>query len=98
MSMNEELLLLKGQGKKQINYTDGWLDVNEPQVVFFQGKRKAGKGVAIAECIEKMYKAGFTIFHAWAARMYDQNLHLHQLHQLYSSCNFQTLVDAIRFW
>lgn len=66
--MDEELLLLKGQSRKEINYADGWLDVNEPQVVFFQGKRKAGKGVAIANCIEEMYKAGFTILHLWAAR------------------------------
>ena len=68
MSYDEELILRTGQSSKEINYADGWLDVNEPQVVFFQGKRKSGKGVAIANCIEEMYKAGFTILHLWAAR------------------------------
>jgi len=68
MSYDEELILRTGQSSKDINYADGWLDVNEPQVVFFQGKRKAGKGVAIANCIEEMHKAGFTILHLWAAR------------------------------
>lgn len=57
-----------GQGRKELRGDGPWLDVNEPQVIFAQSKRKAGKGVAIDECVHELWKAGITIMHAWAAR------------------------------
>lgn len=66
--MDNSLLLLTGQKKSDLKKKKGWLDLNEPQVVFFQGKRKSGKGVAIDQCVYRYWLAHFTILDLWAAR------------------------------
>lgn len=45
-----------------------WLSSEEPQVLLFQGMRGSGKGVAVDNVTEKLYKEGLTILHIWGAR------------------------------
>ena len=45
-----------------------WLDYEEPQIIFFQGMRGAGKSVTVAETTEKLYNKGFLVLHVWGAR------------------------------
>ena len=45
-----------------------FVDSEEPQVLIFQGMRGSGKGVAVDNTLEKLYKDGLTILHIWGAR------------------------------
>ncbi len=48
-----------------------WLDVEEPQVILFQGMRGSGKGVSVESTAEKLYRSGLNIWHIWSARSFE---------------------------
>ncbi len=45
-----------------------WLDLEEPQILFFQGMRGSGKTALIMNRIEKMKNEGFLVMHIWASK------------------------------
>lgn len=60
------------RSKKPKKFMDeGWLKINEPQVILVQGMRGAGKGVAVDKTAEELYKQGINIWHIWGARSFE---------------------------
>ena len=47
---------------------ESFLNVNFPQVIFYQGKRGAGKDVVLEKSLTTCFEAGITCAHLWAAR------------------------------
>jgi len=50
---------------------ENWLDTEEPQVILYQGMRGSGKGVAVETTAEQLYNEGFSIWHLWGARSFE---------------------------
>jgi len=50
---------------------EAWLNFDEPQVILFQGMRGSGKGVSVERTAEELYKEGFSIWHLWSARSFE---------------------------
>ena len=50
------------------NSSRDWLSFDEPQIIFAQGMRGAGKSVIVNKTVEKMYNQGFLILHIWGER------------------------------
>ncbi len=58
--------------RKPKKFTDeAWLSFDEPQVILWQGMRSSGKGVAVDNTAEQLYKAGINIWHLWGARSFE---------------------------
>ena len=58
--------------RKPKKFTDEpWLSFDEPQVILWQGMRSSGKGVAVDNTAEQIYKAGINIWHLWGARSFE---------------------------
>jgi len=58
--------------RKPKKFTDEpWLSFEEPQVILWQGMRSSGKGVAVDNTAEQLYKAGINIWHLWGARSFE---------------------------
>jgi len=58
--------------RKPKKFTDEpWLSFDEPQVILWQGMRSSGKGVAVDNTAEQLYKAGINIWHLWGARSFE---------------------------
>lgn len=60
----------RGRKPKKLS-TDDWLDFKEPQVILFQGGRGGGKGVSVERTAERLYNQGFSIWHIWSARSFE---------------------------
>lgn len=45
-----------------------WLDLEEPQILFFQGMRGSGKSALVSTTSERMKNAGFLVIHIWASK------------------------------
>ena len=71
---------LTGTGRSDSNKKKVFFDVKNSQVIFYAGKRKAGKDYVLEKCVTVAHDNGITSMHGWSARSMENAFYAYNNH------------------